>query len=310
VTSLHSLARLAIAPVVRFALRLSGRRAGLVLVFHAVAERHGDPARELVPPHSVALFERQLRHLRAHYRLVRAVELVPAVAGRKRGQRFPIAITFDDDLASHVELAAPILSRSGVPATFFLCGASLDRPFSFWWQRLQRAVDVGLELPPEQAGIHAVASRIESMSPEERSAVADRLGEDLGQDPEDAGLRREQVQELVAAGFDIGFHTLCHDRLPDLGDGALERAMADGRAALEAAAGGPLTMIAYPHGKADERVASTAELAGFRLGFTGRYEPVLVASNPLLLGRIEPSFTSVADFALQLVGALRRPPHR
>ena len=128
---LRSRPRLAIARALAVLLRSSGRRAGVVLVYHAVDERHGDPARELVPPHGIVLFEAQLRHLKAHYRLVRAEGLLSAVETRRRGERFPIAITFDDDLASHTRLAAPILSRLDVPATFFLCGACLERPFTF-----------------------------------------------------------------------------------------------------------------------------------------------------------------------------------
>jgi peptidoglycan/xylan/chitin deacetylase (PgdA/CDA1 family) len=32
----------------------------------------------------------------------------------------------------------PVLERHVAPATFFLNGASLERPFAFWWERLQR----------------------------------------------------------------------------------------------------------------------------------------------------------------------------
>jgi peptidoglycan/xylan/chitin deacetylase (PgdA/CDA1 family) len=306
VSRLRLAARLALASLLGFAMRLSGRRAGLALVYHEVAERNGDPGRELVPPHALELFEAQVRHVARRYRLVRAEDLPAAVAARRRGERFPAAITFDDDLVAHAALAAPALRRLGVPATFFLTGASLDRPFAFWWQRLQQAADLGLDLPVEGDGIHEAAARLEGMSPADRDAIAARL-EDA---PAEPGLPRERVRELAAAGFDIGFHTLRHDRLTDLDDEALARAFTDGRAELEDAAGRPFTAIAYPHGKADERVARAAAAAGFRLGFTGRYEAVEPSSDLLLLGRIEPSFGPAANFAVQLVGALRPRRHR
>ncbi len=308
-SSPRSLALLVMARALGVTLRRSGRRAGLALVYHALAERHGDPARELVPPHAAALFEGQLRHVIAHYRPVRADELVAAAAARKPGERFPVAITFDDDLASHARLAAPILSDLGVPATFFLCGASLERPSSFWWERLQRAVDLGLDVRLE-GGIHEQAARIEEMGAEERARVAERLGHALGAEPENAGVQAAHLRALVAAGFDAGFHTLRHDRLPDLDDAGLARALTEGRAALEAAARKPLTTIAYPHGRADARVARAALDAGFRFGFTGRCVPVEQSSDPLLLGRVEPSFRSVEGFAVQLVRTLLQQPHR
>jgi len=310
VISLASPAKLAGAWVLHTGLRLSRRRAGLVLVYHAVAERAGDDRREVIRAHSVKLLEAHLRHLRARYRLVRAEDLPAAVATRTRGARFPVAITFDDDLASHVELAAPLLRRRGVAATFFLTGASLDRPFWFWWQRLQHAVDRGLDVGVEASGIHELARRIEGMSSEARAEIRERLERDLGPAHDDPGLRAGHVRELADAGFDVGFHTLRHDRLTDLDDERLRAAMKDGRAALENAVGRDLRAIAYPHGKADERVAQAAGAAGFDHGFTGRYEPVVPSSDLLLLGRIEPTFGSPADFAFQLVGALLRRAHR
>ena len=63
------------------ALRASNRRAGLILVYHDVADRDGDRRRELVPPISRARFARQLSHLRHHYRLV---ELPNLSGGRRR----------------------------------------------------------------------------------------------------------------------------------------------------------------------------------------------------------------------------------
>jgi peptidoglycan/xylan/chitin deacetylase (PgdA/CDA1 family) len=309
VNAVRLLVRGSATVVLRLALRLSARRAGLVLVYHALAERSGDPRRELVPPHSTAVFERQLRHLQRRYRLVRAEELSEAVRRRRRGQRLPVAVTFDDDLPSHVLLAAPILRRHGASATFFLCGASLDGPFTFWWQRLQHAFDEGRAIPVGGDGIHEPARRIEAMSPAERAEVADLLDREPAPGPADMGLRAEQARALAESGCDIGFHTVRHDRLPGLDDDALVAALTDGRERLEAAVGRPLTTIAYPHGQADDRVADAARAAGFRLGFTGRYEPVAPTSDPLLLGRIEPSPEAGVHFGLQVVRALLKRGH-
>jgi peptidoglycan/xylan/chitin deacetylase (PgdA/CDA1 family) len=309
VTRLLSLPLLGAALVATAVLRLSARRAGVVLVYHAVGEEGGS-ADELVRPHDAELFEAQLRHLRARYRLVSAEELLQAVAERRRGQRFPVAVTLDDDLGSHVSRAAPILRRVGVPATFFLSGASLDRPHAFWWQRLQRAVSDGLAVPVEGRDVHEIAERIEEMSPEGRSHVEAWLAEHVAADADESGIRGLQVRELAEEGFDIGFHTLGHERLTGLDDDALSRALSRGRERLEEAAGRPLTALAYPHGKADLRVALAARSAGFRVGFTGVPEPVGPASDPLLLGRFEPSHASVGALAAQLVRTMVKRSHR
>jgi peptidoglycan/xylan/chitin deacetylase (PgdA/CDA1 family) len=305
-SSFRTAVELVVARTLLGLLRLSSLRAGVLLVYHAIDERSGDPRRELVAPHGLPLFRAQLRHLARHYRPVPAAEILTAAAERRRGRRFPVAVTFDDDLASHRLRAAPALASHGIPATFFLTGASLEQPASFWWQRLQRASDLGLDVPIPGSNLHERAARIEAMNPDEREDVAAQLELLVGGETGDAGLRTSDVAALAAAGFEIGFHTLRHDRLTELDGTSLALALQDGRERLAEAAGKPLDSIAYPHGVADGRVAAAARRAGFRLGLTGRYERVSAASEPLLLGRVEPTFEPGAAFPLQLVRVLMR----
>jgi peptidoglycan/xylan/chitin deacetylase (PgdA/CDA1 family) len=288
--------------------RWSDHKAGVALAYHAVAPAGGDPARELVPAHSAAMFEAQLRHVRALHRVVPAASLREAALARRRGQRFPVAITFDDDLRSHREAAPPILDRLELPATFFLCGASLSAPFSFWWERLQRAVDRGA-VPAGPEGIHARGREIQALASAERDRVAEELLAQAGPDPEEAGLRAQDVRDLAAAGHEIGFHTRRHDFLPPLDDDALARAMRDGRRELAEASGTEPVAIAYPHGGGDARVAAAARAAGFRLGFTTSEQAVWPDSEPFLLGRLQPSLRSTGDLALRVAQLLaaRRP---
>jgi len=298
-------------------LRLSGRKAGVALMYHAVEPRWPDPAHELVPPHNVTLFDRQIRHVRRHYRIVAAADLKEAARARRRGERFPVAITFDDDLACHATFALPILRRHGATATFFLSGASLDEPHAFWYERLQRAFDnhvsglgalvLGDRAPAGEPGIHALSRVIVGeFEPEERVSLSERLSALVGPDPTDAGIRRAQVRELADSGMTVGFHTLRHEPLSLLDEAGLARALVDGVAELANAAGAPVDLIGYPHGRADERVGEAARAAGFTTGFTTRHDPVTPDSDRLLQGRVGPSLRSVGIFALQLPLTLRR----
>src|SRR3954447_7700036 len=250
------------------ALRLTRLRAGVAVMYHRVGEPPGDYATELVPNLGTRMFEAQVRHLRRLFRLVPASELCDAVGARRRGQRFPAAITFDDDDAGHALVSAPILLRHDAPATFFLNGASLAAPFRFWWEVIQLAVDRGVEKP--DGDIHEHAMRVQMLTAGERAAVVERLEQQLGPAPPDAGMREDLVRGLVESGFEIGFHTLRHEFLTLLDEDALARAMADGRDELEALAGRALDTIAYPHGGADRREAEAARTAGFRWGYTTR----------------------------------------
>jgi peptidoglycan/xylan/chitin deacetylase (PgdA/CDA1 family) len=300
--------------------RLSASQAGVAVVYHRVGgDVVGDPSREILPTLPTKAFARQLRHVRRHYRLVTASTLVDAVRSRRRGERFPACITFDDDLAGHVRDAMPVLQRERVSATFFLGGVSLEGPHSFWWQDLQLVVDnraiapggvphvAAAEVRPalerRPKAIFRVAATIEQLDPTEREEVASALRTAAGGAVSDDGLRPADVRALIAAGYEVGFHTLRHDALPRLDDRQLERALRDGREDLEAVAGRRLDTISYPHGKADERVAEAARMAGFTLGFTTGRSAVTADTDPLLVPRIPPAL-STGKTALRLAHAV------
>jgi peptidoglycan/xylan/chitin deacetylase (PgdA/CDA1 family) len=318
---LNALLGAPLAWLLLYPLRLSRRRIGGAVMYHGLAERTGDRARELVPPHAIGLFEAQLRHLRAHFRLVPASELLAAARERRRGKRLPVAVTFDDDLPSHARAAMPTLRRLGAPATFFVSGASPDGPHRFWWQVVQAAFDRGEgrtvrrlveercgRLPGDDAAplIRRLAAAIEGLPPADREAVIGQLEPLAGPPPRETGMPEKDVRVLAENGFEIGFHTLRHDRLTSLDEDDLSRALRDGLDRLEATLASRPALVSYPHGRADARVAAAAREAGFRCGFTSRPEAVTSDSDPLLLGRVEPSFRSKGHLALQLAGCLLR----
>ena len=311
-----------LAPVLILLLRVTGRRAGLVLIYHSIDDREGDPVRELVPPLARRAFSAQLRHLERYYRVVSTDDFRRAVATRRRGQRFPVCLTFDDDLPQHLSHALPALRDAGMPATFFLCGSFLDKPKLFWWERVQHFVDFGgaprdvAALIPEparpsedrgQLDIHTVAHVITMLGPADRDAVESRLSEEGAPERPGPRLRPAGVREIVAAGHTIGFHTKRHDALTVLDDADLAHAVSDGRDALQALVGARVDAFAYPYGLVDERVAEAARDAGYRIGFTCAYEASVPESDPLLLGRFEPRPGSLGEFAIGMVRPLLSP---
>jgi peptidoglycan/xylan/chitin deacetylase (PgdA/CDA1 family) len=299
---------LPIAHLLVRAARFSARGAGVALVYHRVGDPAGDPRHELVPALGTELFAAQVRHLVSTHRVVVASELPAATRKRRRGERFPVAITFDDDLSSHIDVAAPILSSVGAAATFFVCGASLHGPHRFWWERLQAAFDDDVdlsELDLQPATIHQAGLRVQGLPPRARDELDARLTELVGPDLQESGLRGAALRRLVASGFEIGFHTLRHDVLPALGDAELAEAMRVGRSELEDVVG-PLHTISYPHGLADARVAAAARAAGFEVGFTGEPAAVTSGSDALLLGRVSPSYASIGELAFDVAWALCR----
>jgi peptidoglycan/xylan/chitin deacetylase (PgdA/CDA1 family) len=284
---------------------------GAALVIHAVGPVAGDRAREIDPPLAASRLAELVSYLSRRYALVRAAELPAAARRRAPGERIPVALTFDDDLPSHLEHAAPVLAAHRAVGTVFLCGA--DQPF--WWQALQHTVDEralsGRDLPGIQPELVAdalarrpwaiarLAQAIEELPPDRRATVALVLARLAPRLP--APLAREGAQALAAAGWEIGFHTRRHDVLPQLDDEDLADALRDGRERLPER---PRT-LAYPHGKAGPREARGAREAGYEAAFTGAAEVLTGSTDPHLIGRLQPDPTTVGRFALQLARALR-----
>lgn len=307
-------ARLLLARRLERRLRLSGVVRGAALVFHAVAPRAGDTEVEIEPAVATRSLDAAVGHLARRYLLVRAADLPSAAHSRTPGEPVPIAVTFDDDLASHAEHAAPVLDRHGAVATAFLCGARSP----FWWQLLQIAVDdgaisaTGLPAVPSDlvepaldrrpGGIRRLAKAIEDLAPADRETVTEALAHAVPKPPPMLGA--DGAAALAAAGWEIGFHTPKHHLLTALDDESLRVAL-DPRP-LEPVGTLPRT-LAYPHGKAGPREADAARRAGYLAAYTGQAFALTERTDDHLIGRLQPDTATLGRFALGLARALSAP---
>lgn len=99
----------------------------LVVMYHYVRDRAG-PITRGVRGLSVEAFERQLDELTAWGEPVDGPMLADWLTGEGDIPRRAFALTFDDGLLDHVEVAAPILQRRGLTGTFFVPGRVLVEP--------------------------------------------------------------------------------------------------------------------------------------------------------------------------------------
>lgn len=299
---LKDLVRPVAAEALNRRLRHSDARVGFALVYHEIVTTLRPVQKQLVPAVTETMFAEQVRYLAARYRLVRASELLEAVHDRRRREPIPVALTFDDDLRTHATRAAPVLKSAGVPGTFFLTGASVRAPTTFWWERLQCAVDRGLGLPAGLDPKNADAI-VTAMPRDERERVSAELLEVLGGEPTGWALDGAGIAELASAGHEIGFHTRSHHPLIALSDDELAYELTVGEELVEAY-GRPITTLAYPHGTGDERIASAAGRAGFRCAFTASGSAIAAEQHPMLLDRSYPSAGRMDRFAMHVARSL------
>jgi peptidoglycan/xylan/chitin deacetylase (PgdA/CDA1 family) len=285
---------------------------GAALVLHGVAPEVDPDHPAVVPPWPAAALDALTAHVRARYRPVRAGELLEAARARRAGERIPVAITFDDDLVSHLDVAAPLLDRHGVPGTAFLTGNAGP----FWWQSLQAAADAGSlsadvlpmvdpalvdrTIAREPRAIRLLARAIEDLSPQVKREAAAALGAAAG-DGVPPALDAAGREALLQRGWEVGWHTHAHPLMPALDDRALAAA-ADG--ATAALPGVDVRAFAYPHGKAGAREAAAVRDAGYAVAFTGTAGVVTERTDPHLVPRLDLRPGTPGAMALAVARAL------
>lgn len=278
------------------------RGARLVLLYHRIAPRE-TPRYEIVPTVPLHLFREQLH---AFGELARIVSLEELLEGPEDGgQPLRMAVTFDDDYATHARHVLPVLRDLGVPSTFFLSGRALQSLGAYWWERLEALVaERGLEATAELLDLPGVIESRLGLRCEDdsrRLALIDRHAP-----PGDPPLDVDGIRALCGAGIAIGFHTVDHPVLPSLDDEALRGALIAGRDDLAALVEQPLEWLSYPHGKADERTVALTREAGYTAAWTTQARTLRSADDPYRLGRWEPQPLSTDEVLILLGRVLER----
>jgi len=101
-------------------------------------------------------------------------------------------------------------------------------------------------------------------------------------------LSPEEVRELATCpGATIGSHTVGHPRLTDCTEDRVKEELVGSKAYLEDLLGSKVDSLAYPHGAVNFRVRDMAELAGYRIGASTRFDINRDGRDPLLLCRTD-----------------------
>jgi peptidoglycan/xylan/chitin deacetylase (PgdA/CDA1 family) len=289
-----------------------------VLFFHRVfatrdALMTGEPTAES--------FERMLGWLKSQFRMLPLDEAV-RLRAENRLPAGSAALSFDDGYRDNFEVAAPILQRHGVPATFFIASGFLDGGL-MWSDGVAEAIrhakadtlDVpelalqGLPLhdwPARGAAVAMLLQRLKYLPFAERDQAVQAVERACGTErPRDLMMSSEQVRGLARQGFGIGGHTCHHPILMALPDAEAEREITQGRAQLQACIDAPVPLFAYPNGRAgkdyDDRHRAMVQRAGFAAGFSTEPGVCHAGSDPWALPRFTPWDRSEYRFRLRLL---------
>ena len=285
----------------------------LVLGYHSVVENPSATANTIRISHSRDSFESQIRALARNFNPV-TIEQVREFAAE--GRHLPprsAAVTFDDGFADNHDVVLPILSRYGVPATFYIMVNAVETGTPPWYVRLNFAFNTttvsewkhpenGQTFSIDNAEGRNAALNVAWDLGAARSGTAQeqfirQIEESLRVEPLDrrSGLMMnwEQVRALKAAGHIIGGHTLSHPNLAQVSEGEARSEIRGCKERLDEKLGEPIQHFSYPHPAlhphwSPQTVQFTRE-AGFRsavLTTTGAVRP---GEDPLSLKRIPPA---------------------
>lgn len=281
---------------------------GVVLAYHRIARSHPDVHGLCVPPE---LLRAQMEELGRRCRPLPLLDLIRAAASRAIPER-AVAVTLDDGYLDALEVASPILSALGIPATFFVTSEGLGAPHEPWWDVLERAFLGGASVPgvltldlggapaalatstrEERAAAHATVHRAcLPMSRAGRDEVLARVRRwsGLALAPRDTRrtLTAEELRRLAARpGHAIGAHTAHHLHLPSQPPDVRAREIAENKAALEGILECPVRGFAYPYGAWDGEAAVMVRAHGFEVAVTAEAGLVRAGGDPMRVPRCE-----------------------
>jgi peptidoglycan/xylan/chitin deacetylase (PgdA/CDA1 family) len=297
--------------VLRAAARFAKPRA-VVLAYHSVVENPDRTANTIRISHSRASFESQMSIVSRRFHPV-TIEQVREFAAE--GQPLPpwsAAVTFDDGFADNYEVVLPILSRYGIPATFYIMVNAVETGTPPWYVRLNFAFNT-TSLPdwthPENGRIFDIASAdgkkaalnvVWDLGAARTGSAQEQLIQQiegsLQVGPLDArsGLMMnwDQVRALKKAGHTIGGHTLSHPNLAQVPEAEARAEIRGCKQRLEERLGEPIQHFSYPHPALNPhwspQTFQITREAGFRSAVLTTPGAVRPGDPPLSLKRIGP----------------------
>ena len=305
----------------------AGSRSRLsIMIFHRVLPQ---PDQLFPDDLDARAFETQMRWVRSWFNVLpldAAVEMLYSEALPARA----LSITFDDGYADNAEVAAPILQRLGLTATFFVTTGFMSGG-CMWNDRIIEAVrhcrspqldlrrigfaPLSLATPADRRlSIMSLLNGIKHRSPDERAAAVEALVQ-VADAPSAPSLmmNAEQVKRLARIGMGVGAHTVTHPILTRLDSTAAKAEMLASKETLEQVLDRQVKLFAYPNGVPREDYAAEhvqmARACGFAAAVTTAWGAATATSDRYQLPRFTPWDRSRTKYGARLIWNLAQRPH-
>jgi len=223
---------------------------------------------------SAAVFEQQMCFLLQHFTPVKASRIQTDL-----GREIRFAVTLDDGYEDNYRIAAPILKKLGIPATFYVVSDFVGTDRLFWWEQIadlmRRSNQFELDLQAVVPGFYRgngntsvlpmqssadrgyayeqlcarIRGGLHADIPVQVKRAAEYFNVPVREQGRDYGLMNwDQLNDLVSQGFEIGGHTATHCNVVGADETLLQRELIESMNVIEAKLDIPVESFAYPYG--------------------------------------------------------------
>ena len=287
--------------------------AAVILAYHSVRDDPEQDADWIGPgiTHSAKVFARHMELVAHQFNPVTLKDVLLFLKGEKTLPHRAVAVTFDDGFLDNLEVAAPILSRFGISAAFYLTVSLIGEAEAPWYSRIRHAFMTTYcktwrrsvqgrtwDISSPSARDSELLTAYDLCAPlvgEAQQRAMHSIEQELGVEPvlpkRRLMMNWEEARALRRAGHIVGSHTLTHPNVAHVSqDEALRVELVESKRQMEERLQEPVVHFSYPHPALNPQwsagTLAATQKAGYATAVTTTKGPVRAGANPLLLARI------------------------
>jgi peptidoglycan/xylan/chitin deacetylase (PgdA/CDA1 family)/CelD/BcsL family acetyltransferase involved in cellulose biosynthesis len=290
-----------------------------ILIYHRVNDDQ-DP---FLGATRVDTFRQQMEFIAKHFPIV-SLDDIASGGWRNRGEKFCVAVTFDDGYRDNYLNAFPILRGLNIPATIFLTSGCVQDGKLPWYDQVALAFKLtarksldwdqhaapGGAMESTEARIRKTQRTLEwlwGLNTEDRLRCLPELFKVLrvSREPNLSNfmLNWTEIREMGKNGISFGAHTVTHPVLSHCKTEDVETEVVESKKTIERNVRQPVNHFAYPFGRYgdfNEHAKKTLRAAGFLTAVTTIPGYNRAGDDLLELKRFTPWGQDVGLFALQM----------
>ncbi len=287
--------------------------AAVILAYHSIRDEPEQDSNWIGPgiTHATKVFTRHMELVASQFHPVTLEDVLLFVKGEKTLPPRAVAVTFDDGYLDNLQIAAPVLSRFGISAAFYLTVGMIGQAGAPWFCRIRHAfmttscakwdsslarITLDISSTPARdvallAAYDICAPLVDQAQEEAVRTIENELHVQPGIPEHRLMMTWDEAKALRRAGHVVGSHTLTHPNVAYVAHREAQQAeLVESKSQMEKNLGEPVVHFSYPHPALNpqwnQQTLQITREAGYSTALTTTKAPVAVGTNPLLLTRL------------------------